>query len=84
MSIQMNFSKLNSKKPEMLTKAGVVAQEVENLPSRPKALDSIPNPVGRKAGRERGRGKVVEKGSRRVNMVQKMGTHVCKCKNDTC
>jgi hypothetical protein len=27
---------------------------------------------------------VAGKGSRRVNMVQKMCTHVCKCKNDTC
>jgi hypothetical protein len=29
-------------------------------------------------------GGVGGKGSRRVNMVQKMCTHVCKCKNDTC
>jgi hypothetical protein len=27
---------------------------------------------------------VAEKGGRRVNMVQKLCTHVCKCKNDTC
>jgi hypothetical protein len=31
-----------------------------------------------------GRGKVAGKGDRRVNMVQKMGTHVHKCKNETC
>jgi hypothetical protein len=31
-----------------------------------------------------GRRKVVGKGGRKVNMVQKMCTYVCKCKNDTC
>jgi hypothetical protein len=31
-----------------------------------------------------GRGKVLGKGGRRVNIVQKMCTHVRKCKNDTC
>jgi hypothetical protein len=29
------------------------------------------------------RGEVVEKVVRRVNMVQKLCAHVCKCKNDT-
>jgi hypothetical protein len=32
-------------------------------------------PVGGGGGRERGR---------KMNMVQIMYTHVCKCKNDTC
>jgi hypothetical protein len=27
---------------------------------------------------------VTEKGGGRVNMVQKVSKHVCKCKNDTC
>jgi hypothetical protein len=31
-----------------------------------------------------GMGKVMGKGGRRVNMVQKMCKHVSKCKNDTC
>jgi hypothetical protein len=31
-----------------------------------------------------GRGEVVGKGFRRVNMVQKMCTHACKCKHGTC
>jgi hypothetical protein len=30
------------------------------------------------------RREVAGKGCRRVNMVQKLCTHVCKCKNDTC
>jgi hypothetical protein len=30
-----------------------------------------------------GRGEVLEKGGRRMNMVQKMCTHVSKCKKDT-
>jgi hypothetical protein len=30
-----------------------------------------------------GRGEIAEKGSRRVNMVQKLYTHACKCNNDT-
>jgi hypothetical protein len=29
-------------------------------------------------------GEVLGKRDRRINMVQKMCTHVCKCKNDTC
>jgi hypothetical protein len=29
-------------------------------------------------------GEVVGKGSQRVNMVQKMCTHICKCKKETC
>jgi hypothetical protein len=29
-------------------------------------------------------GEVMGKRSRRVNMVQKTCTHVCKCRNDTC
>jgi hypothetical protein len=32
----------------------------------------------------RGRGEVAEKEGRRVNKLQKMCIHVCKCKNDTC
>jgi predicted RNA-binding protein YlqC (UPF0109 family) len=31
-----------------------------------------------------GRGKVLGKECRRVNMVQTLCTHVCKRKNDTC
>jgi hypothetical protein len=31
-----------------------------------------------------GRGEVVGKRGRRMNMVQKMCTHVCKCENETC
>jgi hypothetical protein len=31
-----------------------------------------------------GRRKRIRKGRRMVNAVQKMCTHVCKCKNDTC
>jgi hypothetical protein len=31
-----------------------------------------------------GRGEVVEKGGRRMNMMEIMCTHVYKCKNDTC
>jgi hypothetical protein len=31
-----------------------------------------------------GRGKVVGKWGRRVNTVQKLCTHSCKCNNDTC
>jgi hypothetical protein len=31
-----------------------------------------------------GRGEVAGKGGRRMNMVQKLHAHVCKCKNDTC
>jgi hypothetical protein len=31
-----------------------------------------------------GMGEVTEKGDKRVNTVQKMYTHVCKYKNDTC
>jgi hypothetical protein len=31
-----------------------------------------------------GRGEVLMKGSRRVNMEQKMCIHVSKCKNDNC
>jgi hypothetical protein len=30
-----------------------------------------------------GRGKVVRKGGRKVNIVQKMYTHACNCNNDT-
>jgi hypothetical protein len=30
------------------------------------------------------RREVVRKQNRIVNMVQKLCTHVCKCKNDTC
>jgi hypothetical protein len=30
------------------------------------------------------RREVMGKRDRRVNMVQKLCTHVCKCKNDTC
>jgi hypothetical protein len=30
------------------------------------------------------RGVVGRKGDKKVNKVQKMYTHVCKCKNDTC
>jgi hypothetical protein len=37
----------------------------------------------RRAGTS-GRGEVLGKGDRRVNMLQKMCTHVSKCKNDTC
>jgi hypothetical protein len=29
-------------------------------------------------------GEVVEKGCRRVNMVQILCTYICRCKNDTC
>jgi hypothetical protein len=31
-----------------------------------------------------GKGKMAGKGGRRMNTVQIMCTHVCKCKNDTC
>jgi hypothetical protein len=31
-----------------------------------------------------GMGEVVGKGYRKVNIVQKIGAQVCKCKNDTC
>jgi hypothetical protein len=31
-----------------------------------------------------GRGEVVGKGGKRVNTMQKMYTHLCKYKNDTC
>jgi hypothetical protein len=31
-----------------------------------------------------GRGEVTGKESARVTLVQKLCTHVCKCKNDTC
>jgi hypothetical protein len=31
-----------------------------------------------------GRGEEGEKGSGRVNIVQILCTHVCKCRNDTC
>jgi hypothetical protein len=40
-------------------------------------------PRGRGVGTS-GRGEVMGKGGRRVNVVQKMCTHVSKCKNDTC
>jgi hypothetical protein len=30
-----------------------------------------------------GKGEVAGKGDRRVNIVQKMCTHICKCKNNT-
>jgi hypothetical protein len=35
-------------------------------------------------GSTSGRGEVGRRGDRRVNMVQKMCTHTCKCKNNTC
>jgi hypothetical protein len=41
------------------------------------------DPAGRGDGTS-GRREVAEKGGRRMNMVQKMCTHVCKCKNGTC
>jgi hypothetical protein len=41
------------------------------------------NPPHREGLAPMGRGKWWEKGGRRVNMVQKMCTHACKCKNDT-
>jgi hypothetical protein len=31
-----------------------------------------------------GKGEVAGKEDRRVNRVQRMCTHICKCKNDTC
>jgi hypothetical protein len=31
-----------------------------------------------------GRGEGMGKGGKRMNMIRKMCTHVCKCENDTC
>jgi hypothetical protein len=41
-------------------------------------------PMGKGRVDTSGREKMAGKGGRRVNMMQKMCTHVGKCKNDTC
>jgi hypothetical protein len=46
-------------------------------------VEQVLTRVGEGVG-TRGRGEVVGKGVRRMNMVQIRYIRVCKCKNDTC
>jgi hypothetical protein len=40
--------------------------------------------LGKGSGLQQWEGEVTGKGEKRVNTMQKIFTHVCKCKNDTC